>query len=266
MATKYTKSISGEFPNQKVCSERLIQEIGNSDIVTAIDYINTFGDVCDIWFKASLSSVDATSLDRIVAIHSGDPVLEASAPTDADGKPIIRSDSRPLNTETYFTTAGDDQELGDGKDSYFDFSNGDDIIDSTSVVPVGYKLKRMKLSFADPIYLKEGTIYFFNASKKSYAQLLIVCPTGQYYYDRSLNSQQASEDTPLIRYVNKHYFAGDCPMGDELNTEGCAINALPPNYELWVDMFVPEDNTTCYGWVSLEMYRLRSVLLPGESL
>lgn len=272
-STKYTYSISGDFPNQKIASDRLTQEINKSTIITALDFINTSGIMCDIWFKADLSSQDSTSLDALVATHTG-VALPHACPTDLDGKPIVRADSRPLNTETYFTTAGDDQDIGDGGDSYFDFSNDDNLVDSTSVdgttviqvVPVGYKLKRMRLSFADPIYLKEGTVYFFNAPKKSYAQLLIVCPQGHYYYDRNLTPQQSSEDTPLMRYVNKHYFAGDCPMGDELNTEGCAINALPPNYELWCDIFVPDDNSTCYGWVSLEVYRYRSVLLPGESL
>ena len=75
-ATKYTYSISGDFPNQKVDSDRLTKEIdGDATITTALDYINTAGDVCDIWFVAALSAPEITALDTVVANHSGDPIV-----------------------------------------------------------------------------------------------------------------------------------------------------------------------------------------------
>lgn len=72
--TKYTYSISTDFPNGKVAPSRLTQEIQASSISIALDYINTSGDDCDIWFKDVLSSGDQTTLDGVVAAHSGDPI------------------------------------------------------------------------------------------------------------------------------------------------------------------------------------------------
>ena len=72
-ATKYTYSISSDFPNQKVNSEKLTQQIEASAIATALDYVNTDGDECDIWFADALSGGDETLLDGIVASHDGGP-------------------------------------------------------------------------------------------------------------------------------------------------------------------------------------------------
>lgn len=86
-ATKYTYSISGDFPNAKVSLDRLSEEIQTSPIVTALDYVNAAGDDCDIWFKDALSGGDETLLDGIVAAHSGEPLPEAATPipTIVDG-------------------------------------------------------------------------------------------------------------------------------------------------------------------------------------
>lgn len=78
-ATKYTYSISGDFtglvsPYIRPDTDRLTQEIRESAIVTALDYINTSGDDCDIWFKDALSSGDQTTLDSLVAAHTGEPL------------------------------------------------------------------------------------------------------------------------------------------------------------------------------------------------
>jgi len=185
-------------------------------------------------------------------------------PLSSDGKEIIRSDSRPTGTETYFTMRGDDENaIGEGKEIYWDFSNSNDII---SGAPTGYKRKRLLITFVDPIYIKEGTFYFFDAIKKSWFDMYIVCPSGHYYLDHAGSPHVASQDVPIIRYVNHHLFAGSVPMGDESNTEGCQEVPLPPNYVLWFDITVPESDTVSYGWAELETYRRRSVLLPGESI
>ncbi|HEC72014.1 MAG: hypothetical protein ACTSW7_01170 [Candidatus Thorarchaeota archaeon] len=73
-ATKYQYSISNDFPNQAVDTDRLEQEIRDSVIIIALDYVNTSGDDCDIWFKDALSAGDKTILDGIVASHSGLPL------------------------------------------------------------------------------------------------------------------------------------------------------------------------------------------------
>lgn len=101
-ATKYTYSIAGDFPNDQVDPSRLEREIRASSITTALDYINTSGDDCDLWFKASLDSGEVATLDGLVAAHSGErlpdsPQLMAFAKADGtpapaapDGRPDIR--------------------------------------------------------------------------------------------------------------------------------------------------------------------------------
>ncbi len=90
-STKYTKSISSDFPNQKVNAGRLATEIQASAIVTALDYISTSGDDCDIWFKAELSEGDQTTLTSVCAAHSGEPLAD---PTTDDGVPIVTIPAR----------------------------------------------------------------------------------------------------------------------------------------------------------------------------
>jgi len=74
-ATKYTFSISADFPNQKVDSDSLTSEV-NADggITTALDCINTSGDDCDIWFVDALAAPEVTALNAVVAAHQGDPI------------------------------------------------------------------------------------------------------------------------------------------------------------------------------------------------
>lgn len=72
--TKYTFSISGSFPNHIVATDRLTLEIGQSSIITALSFIATSGDNCDIWFKDVLSGGDQTTLNAVVAAHSGQPL------------------------------------------------------------------------------------------------------------------------------------------------------------------------------------------------
>ena len=71
-ATKYTKSIQSDFPNHRVNSDDLASELRASAIVTALDNIETAGDVCDLWFKDELSSGDEIILDAVVAAHQGE--------------------------------------------------------------------------------------------------------------------------------------------------------------------------------------------------
>ena len=100
MTTKYTYSISTDFPNAKLSEDLLTQQITASDIVTALDYVSTSDDVCDIWFKAALSSGDETILDGLVAAHSGeqpdDPVTPvALSDVAADDDSRIRCSVEP---------------------------------------------------------------------------------------------------------------------------------------------------------------------------
>jgi len=72
--TTYTYSIQNDFPNHRVEPTRLSQEIQASSIVTALLRIDTSGDDCNITFTDVLSAADKTTLDGVVAAHSGDPL------------------------------------------------------------------------------------------------------------------------------------------------------------------------------------------------
>lgn len=69
--TNYDYSISQDFPNGKVDTARLTEEVRSSSIVTALNRVDTEGDSCSIWFNDELSVDDKSTLDSIVAAHSG---------------------------------------------------------------------------------------------------------------------------------------------------------------------------------------------------
>ena len=199
-------------------------------------------------------------------------------PHMADGRPIVRADTRPIDSETYFTCAGDNVGIGDGKHLVLDFRNDDDLY-TGSEVPSGMKCKQVLLTFNCPVHLKDGTLYFFNAPFGSYIDMDIVVPSGSYYPNPTgsipasalgLTGEEmyayASQDTPFQRYVNHHHIHDDCAMGDELNAEGAAVNAVPIGWYVRGLIFTPEEDTGSYGYGSLEMYRCHTILLPGQTL
>ncbi len=98
-ATSYTYSISTDFLNQIVATDRLTQEIQTSAIVIALDYINTNGDDCDIWFKDVLSGGDETILDGLVAAHTGDALPD-------DGLSVVLVQPTQRFTHGYTTSSG----------------------------------------------------------------------------------------------------------------------------------------------------------------
>lgn len=89
---------------QKLCnSDRLSQEIQQSNIVVALDHIETNSnpESTVVWFKAELSLTDETTLNDLVEEHVNEPleenlpqevaiVADTSIPKDADGAPIQR--------------------------------------------------------------------------------------------------------------------------------------------------------------------------------
>jgi hypothetical protein len=84
------------------CSiDRLTQEIQQSSIVTALDYITLSGSTLSVYFKVSLSSTDETTLNGLITAHSGEPlpqndianvklVEDITVPKDSDGSPLSR--------------------------------------------------------------------------------------------------------------------------------------------------------------------------------
>jgi hypothetical protein len=102
--TKYTLSIASDFPGGAVNTTTLTTEIQASSIVTALDRIDTAGDVIDIWFKDALSAGDKTTLDNdatgpaggLIAAHNNaatvqppDPVSISNIKTDVQDQLIV---------------------------------------------------------------------------------------------------------------------------------------------------------------------------------
>ncbi len=279
MASKYEYNVANDFLNGKVVIDRLNQEIGESSITTAIDYIASDDITCDIWFKETLSGADATALTTIVALHDGTILEETPAPKMADGRPLVRADTRPLETETYFTCAGDDTGIGDGVHLEWDFSDSTSNMYTGPEVPAGMKAKQLLLAFNCPIYLKDGALYFYDAPWGCYLEMDIIVPNGGYYPNpagaipaSALGLPgtdmyaQASGNVSYQKYVNRHHIHGSCPMGDEMNAEGAAVNPVPVGWFVRGLIVTHENDNVSKGYGSFEMYRCHTVILPGQTL
>jgi len=236
-----------------------------------------YGKVISVSFADNVTEVVLTDDSDLLTSNISYIWYEAH-PHMKDGRPIVRSDTRPIDTQTYFSMVGDSTEIGEGKDLRWDFSNDEDLY-TGSEIPSGYKAKEIKMKFICPVYLKDGSIYFFNAPWGSYIKMDIMVPLGGYYpnpaggipasalgLDENKMYAQATEDTVIQRYIGKHFIYGDCPMGDELNAEGAAVDALPIGWYVRGLIVTLEDDVTSKGYASLEMYRCHSVVLPGETI
>jgi len=287
MSTKYEFSIINDSLNSAVNIGALGSEIKASDITIALDYINKSGDDCDVWFKADLSSAEETTLSGILAVHTGVALEAIEPPTMDDGRPLVRSDTRPLDTATYFSCRGDTASgIGVGTPIIWDFSNdseyttvsGPATLSCGHTVPEGMKAQIIDLTFIDDVYFKDGALYFFDAPWGSYAHMTIVVPAGGYYPNEhgaipaaALGQpgngmySYAATDTPYYRYVNHHFMYGSVPMGDELNAEGAMVHALPPGWKVRAAVFTLSSDTTSKGFASFEMYRHRTVIVEGDS-
>lgn len=68
-----TYSIATETASGSVLTTLLTQEIeDDATITTDLDYINTAGDVLDIYFASTLSGPEVTALDAVVAAHDAE--------------------------------------------------------------------------------------------------------------------------------------------------------------------------------------------------
>jgi hypothetical protein len=90
--TTYTYSIQNDFPNHVVATDRLSLEISASNIVVALNYINTIGDACYVVFKDELNAEDHLILDSLVATHSGQ-----SLPNEATSVEIAKDSLVPIS-------------------------------------------------------------------------------------------------------------------------------------------------------------------------
>ncbi len=100
-STKYTYSIADDTLNGKVDNDALAETIQESDIVTALDYINTEADVLDIWFKSELSSGDETILDGLVSDHDGEALIPD--PTEVTAVVTEQPEPHPFAAPLYRT-------------------------------------------------------------------------------------------------------------------------------------------------------------------
>jgi len=213
--------------------------------------------VCILFFT---ETSDKTDFDNNYKSGASDDSSYMSGPVDDDGKHYTRAESRPIGCTTWFTMSGDKidspQKIGGGKDIFWDFSNSDDIVSA----PSGFKRKKIEFTFLDEVWIKEGSIYFHDAPKGCYLDFHVVCPAGSYYLKNDGTPALASVDTIIATYANRHRMSGDCAMGDELNTES-ASNKIPAGMKFWVAITTPEADSTSYGYVSIELYRERTVIL-----
>jgi hypothetical protein len=213
-------------------------------------------------------AIDRSSLIWRAVINDSDDVTEFETYYksksnmciyDTQGKEFTRAESRPLDMATWFTGAGDNIDagtIGDGKDLQWDFSTSEDLIVEDSNI----KRKRLEFQFIDSICIKEGAIYFENALFGSYVDLKVVCPAGNYYYKNDGTPAYAFVDTVVDHFVNHQHIMGTCYMGDELNTEAASME-IPPSYKYFVEITVPNTDSTSRGHISMELYRRRSVVL-----
>ena len=134
----------------------------------------------------------------------------------------------------------------------WDFSNTDDDVASP---PTGYKQKMLKVYFKDPIWIKEGTIYFHDAIKGSYVDFFVVCKDDKYYLNNAGVPTQADGDTKVQHYVVKHPITGSVPMGDELNTESAVENAITSDFFFCIEVTVPDTDSSSHGVIEFEAYR-----------
>jgi len=146
-------------------------------------------------------------------------------------------------------------------------------------VPNGYKAKQILLTFNCPVYVKDGTVYFFDAPWGQHLFMDIMVPAGSYYPNVAgsipaaalgLSGDQmysyAASDVPYQKYINKHFMYGTCPMGDELNAEGAAVEALPIGWHIRGLIITPNTDNVSKGYGNLEMYRCHTELLPGMTV
>jgi hypothetical protein len=125
-STNYSFTIASDFPNGKMDSDRLMQEVRSSAIVTALDYVSSADGGCSIVFKDALSNGDVTILNGIVAAHSGAPLPNntiikveqystgVAQPVAADGKPYVLPNIFPGEVLLNFTGAADNTGRMDG--------------------------------------------------------------------------------------------------------------------------------------------------------
>jgi len=201
-----------------------------------------------------------------------DLIRKISRPTEIDtlGRWVVRADSRKVSWDVVFQGAGDDivnGKSGGGNGFRWDFSapSEDNRWDNENA-PEGYKQQVIDWQFCDWVYIKEGTIYFYDIPKGSYINFEVVAPPGTFGLTKVLdnNLQVTKQMWPtgedwwtILHWVIDYPMEGSSPMGDELNTESAAENPSPSFFVWRAIITVPEVEgwEDAHGHWSLEVYR-----------
>lgn len=96
--SQYTYSVATDTANAAVDINALTAEIRSSAIVTALNHIEVFGDVLDIFFNATLSEGDITLLTSLVSSHTGVPLTTENA-IPVEIKNLLPIDIKPTSTK-----------------------------------------------------------------------------------------------------------------------------------------------------------------------
>jgi hypothetical protein len=216
-----------------------------------------------------------------------DLIRKIQKPTEVDelGRWVVRSDSRKNGWDTVFQGAGDNMQtgvIGDGVPLRFDFEAAAEdsrwlTSEQDPTIPAGYKRQRIDWHFSDWVYVKEGTLYFYNMPKGSFANMWIVAPPNAFFTRKKLDAHQNLEritypsgdvEVPFVHWVANYPMEGTCPMGDELNTESAAETPAYPGIIWRAEFSVPEIENweQAHGHWSLELYRIAQDRsgIPGE--
>ena len=97
MAFQYNYQLETQFPNKKADLGKLEEQIKNSSIKTAVDYLTSSLGFVSIFFKAELSDTDENVLEHLIENHDGIP--NKTAPT------IVKSEQ--LTEHIRFVESGD---------------------------------------------------------------------------------------------------------------------------------------------------------------
>ena len=147
-------------------------------------------------FNALVKGIDSyqvnDGLKDLTMSQGTDLIRKIQRATEIDelGRWVVRSDSRKTDWDTVFQGAGDDMvtgEIGGGVPFRFDCeAEADDIRWRTDdSIPTGYKRQRIDFTFNDWVFVKEGTLYFYNMPKGAYVNMWIVAPPNAFLVEKN---------------------------------------------------------------------------------
>jgi hypothetical protein len=211
-----------------------------------------------------ITQAETDAIDALVAAHIPIPLPTPTQPVDAENKPYVRSEPRPLSCTTIFVGAGDklqDSEgpaiIGGGNRIVWNAKNAGEF--TTVGAPTGFKRKVIDLVFCDEIYMRAG--YIFAACEvEDYLDLYVMCPPGWPYSDGTQMKYNTTGDYLAIDRNVVHFPLNSGNSGVCLDS-GTASQAVPAGYVVRAVITIPEDDIDCSGSAILMMYRARTVVL-----